>query len=151
MTDHESVGAWAKRYHLAARAVIESILRQHDLGPTQWYVLYQLANGGPTKQRDLGRLLNLERATLSGIVAALVRKGLIGQVPDPADQRQRILCITPAGAELWEKLPDPIALTNGIAFDGADPAELATAARVLRTATHRLQAQLPEGGESPQH
>ncbi len=149
MKDHEeSVGAWAKRYHLAARAVIESILRQHDLGPTQWYVLYQLVNGGPTKQRDLGRMLNLERATLSGIVATLVRKGLIGQASDPADQRQRILRITPAGSALWDKLPDPIALTNGMAFDGADAADLATAARVLRVATQRLQAELPEGGEA---
>lgn len=149
MKDHEeSVGAWAKRYHLAARAVIESILREHDLGPTQWYVLYQLVNGGPTKQRDLGRLLNLERATLSGIVATLVRKGLIDQASDQVDQRQRILRITAAGSELWGKLPDPIALTNGIAFDGADAAELATAARVLRAATDRLQAQLPEGGRA---
>jgi DNA-binding MarR family transcriptional regulator len=146
--DHEeSVGAWAKRYHLAARAVIESILRQHDLGPTQWYVLYQLVNGGPTKQRDLGRMLNLERATLSGIVATLVRKGLIAQVSDTVDQRQRILHITPAGSELWDKLPDPIALTNGMAFAGADTAELATAVRVLRVATQRLQAQLPAADE----
>jgi DNA-binding MarR family transcriptional regulator len=33
-------------------------------------------------QRDLVRLLQIERATLSGIVATLVRKGLIEQMPD---------------------------------------------------------------------
>lgn len=134
----DSVGTWAKRYHLAARAMIESVLRQHDLGPTQWLVLYELVNDGPTKQRDLGQRLKIERATLSGIVTTLVRKGLIDQVPDPVDQRQRILRITTAGKDLWDTLPDPIALANAIAFDGADGAELATAVRVLQAATHRL-------------
>ena len=76
---HESVGAWAKSYYFAVRATMESVLRPYDLGSTQWYVLYQLANDGPTMQRDLGHMLQIERATLSGIVATLVRKGLIDQ------------------------------------------------------------------------
>ena len=66
---HDSVGAWAKQYYFASRALIESVLREHDLGPTQWYVLYQLAREGPTMQRDLGRMLQVERATLSVIVS----------------------------------------------------------------------------------
>ena len=76
---HGSVGAWAKSYYFAVLAAMESILRPYDLGFTQFYVLYQLANHGPTMQRDLGRVLQIERATLSGIVATLVRKGLIDQ------------------------------------------------------------------------
>jgi MarR family transcriptional regulator, lower aerobic nicotinate degradation pathway regulator len=143
----ESVGTWAKQYHLAARGLIESILREHDLGPTQWYVLYQLVKVGPTRQRDLGRLLKLERATLSGIVATLVRKGLIDQVPDTVDQRQRTLLITAAGRKLWDDLPDPIALTNTIAFKGVDAADLATAMRVLQAATNRLNGHMAAAGE----
>jgi len=135
---HESVGGWAKSYHLAARTMIESILRQYDLGPTQWYVLYQLVNDGPTMQRDLGQTLKIERATLSGIVTTLVRKGLVDQIPDATDQRQRVLRITAAGMALWEEIPDPIALTSDVAFNGADSAELAVALRVLQAATQRL-------------
>jgi len=86
---HDSVGAWAKKYHLTSRALIESTLREHDLGPTQWYVLHQLVHAGPTLQRDLGQLLQIERATLSGIIATLVRKGLVTQTPDAVDQRQQ--------------------------------------------------------------
>jgi DNA-binding MarR family transcriptional regulator len=59
-------------------------------------------------QRDLVRILQIERATLSGIVATLVRKGLVDQVSDSDDQRQRILRLTRAGVELWKSLPDPI-------------------------------------------
>jgi DNA-binding MarR family transcriptional regulator len=136
---HDSVGAWAKKYHLASRALIESVLREHDLGPTQWYVLHRLVNVGPTLQRDLGQLLGIERATLSGVVATLVRKGFVAQQPDAVDQRQRLLSVTDAGRTLWAGLPDPVALALAVSFDGVDEADLAVARRVLEAATARLE------------
>jgi DNA-binding MarR family transcriptional regulator len=145
---HDSVGAWAKNYYYAVRAAMESVLRPYDLGSTQWYVLYQLANDGPTLQRDLGHVLRIERATLSGIVATLVRKGLVAQMPGSEDQRQRVLRITGAGTKLWNELPDPLALIRAIAFDGSDAAELAIALRVLQTATQRLNDHMSEAARS---
>jgi len=143
---HESVGAWAKSYYFAVRATMESILRPYDLGSTQYYVLYQLANDGPTLQRDMGRALQIERATLSGIVTTLVRKGLVDQMPSDEDQRQRVLRLTDAGMRLWEELPEPLALIRAIAYEGSDAAELATAVRVLRAATQRLLDHTSGGG-----
>ena len=116
-------------------------MRPYDIGSTQWYVLYQLANDGPTMQRDLGRMLQIERATLSGIVSTLVRKGLVEQTPDPADQRQRMLRITGSGLKLWDELPD-LALIEAVAFDGIDEADLATVVKVLQAATQRLNNHL---------
>ncbi|MDE1178059.1 MAG: MarR family transcriptional regulator [Edaphobacter sp.] len=145
---HDSVGAWAKRLYFASRAVMDSVLRPYDLGSTQWYVLYQLANEGPTMQRDLVRMLQIERATLSGVVATLVRKGLVDQAPDSDDQRQRMLRITRAGRKLWKELPDPIELILTAAFDGADPAELAIARRVLQVATQRLNQHILKGDQA---
>jgi DNA-binding MarR family transcriptional regulator len=138
------VGAWAKRCYFAGRAVMDSALRPYDLGSVQWYVLHQLVQSGPTMQRDLVRLLQIERATLSGIVAALVRKGLVEQEPDPLDQRQKRLRLTAAGARLWDDLPD-LAFIRSVAFDDIDEAEAATAVRVLRTATERLEQLLRKG------
>lgn len=134
---NESVGAWAKRCYFAGRALMDSTLRPYDLGSTQWYVLWQLANDGTTMQRDLVRMLYIERATLSGIVATLVRKGLISQVPDHADQRQRLLKLTASGKKLWEELPD-LTFIHKVAFDGLDDDAIATAIMVLKTATERL-------------
>jgi DNA-binding MarR family transcriptional regulator len=141
---HGSVGAWAKRLYFASRALMDAVLRPYDLGSTQWYVLYQLANAGPTLQRDLVRQLQIERATLSGVVATLVRKGLIEQMPDSQDQRQRMLRITASGKKLWKELPDPIALILSVAFDGVDQEELASARRVLQAATERLNHHVSE-------
>jgi DNA-binding MarR family transcriptional regulator len=145
---HDSVGAWAKRLYFAARAVMDSVLRPYELGSTQWYVLYQLANEGPTMQRDLASMLQIERATLSGIVATLVRKGLVDQTPDSEDQRQRMLRLTRSGKKLWKELPDPRDLILAVAFQGADPAELVIARRVLQAATQRLNEHISGGNQA---
>ena len=137
---HGTVGAWAKRCYLASRAAMEAILRPFDLGSTQWYILYQLAHNGPTIQRDLGQLLQVERSTLTVIVGALVRKGWVEQVTDNADQRRKLLRMTTAGTELWAKLPDLSAIINEATFASISEADMEVAVRVLRLATERLDA-----------
>jgi DNA-binding MarR family transcriptional regulator len=143
-TGRELVGAWAKRCYFAGRAVMDSVLRPYDLGSVQWYVLYQLATGGPMMQRDLVRLLEIERATMTGIVATLVRKGLVEQKADQTDQRQKLIRMTAAGAKLWRELPD-LGFIRSVAFDGIDDGEIAAAIRVLQTATRRLETLLQKG------
>jgi DNA-binding MarR family transcriptional regulator len=145
---HDSVGAWAKRLYFAGRAVMDSVLRPYGLGSTQWYVLHQLANEGATMQRDLVGMLQIERATLSGIVATLVRKGLVDQTLDADDQRQRMLRLTRSGKKLWKELPDPTSLILKIAFDGADPTELEIARRVLQAATQRINEHTSGGNHA---
>lgn len=131
------VAAWAKRCYFAGRALMETTLRPFGLGATQWYVLHQLATEGPTRQRDLLRHLEVERATLSVIVKSLVRRGWVAQDADAADQRQKLLRLTPAGTEFWAGLPD-LSFIRAVAFDGIDVADIAVATEVLRRATERL-------------
>lgn len=116
---------------------MDAALRQHDLGATQWYVLYQLTHEGQIMQRDLLRMLQIERATLSIVVRALVRKGLVEQVPDGIDQRQKLLRMTEAGTKLWGELPD-LTFIRAVAFDGIDQTDIAIAIKVLKAATERL-------------
>lgn len=117
---------------------MESLLRPYGLGNTQWYVLYRLSDGNAVGQRDLTRELDVERATLSAVIAALVRKGLVEQIPDPDDQRQKLLLVTPAGTTLWTSLPEVMALITEVGFGGVDPGDIATMNRVLSGATQRL-------------
>ena len=120
---------------------MEDALRPHGVGATQWYVLYHLARVGPTMQRDLVRLLQIERATMSIVIATLVRKGLVEQVSDSLDQRQKLLRMTPAGTTLWGELPD-LLFIHDAAFDGFSNDDIETTARVLRAATERLNQRL---------
>lgn len=132
-----SVAAWTKRCYFAGRALMDATLRPYDLGSTQWYVLWHLAQKGPTVQRDLGHALELERATLSGIISTLVRKGLVEQRLSGEDQRQRLLTLSAAGEALWHKLPD-LSFIHDTAFGGFNEVDLATTIRILKSATERL-------------
>lgn len=123
---------------------MEDALRPYGLGATQWYVLYHLAHDGPTMQRDLLRTLKVERATLSAVVTALVRKGFVEQVPDRIDHRQKRLKLTAAGTRLWDELPG-LASISKTAFDGIAADDIAIAIRVLRTATERLEDMVRKG------
>ncbi|EIN0285735.1 MarR family transcriptional regulator [Salmonella enterica subsp. enterica serovar Newport] len=142
---HQSAGAWAKKYHLTARAVIETVLKPYDLGSTQWYVLWHLIHEGPMPQKDLLPRLHVEKATLSGVISALVRKGFVEQLPDTTDQRQKRISLTPAGKTLWQQLPDPIALIQQTAFGDIAEEDLKTVVRVLRTGTERLNQLIMTG------
>ena len=140
----DSIGAWAKRCYFAGRAVMDETLRPYSIGSTQWYVLWQLKTVGPMMQRDLVTKLDIERATLSGIVTTLVRKGLICQVADNVDQRQRRLQLTEAGQTLWDELPD-LSFIHNAAFDGVDAEAIATTISVLQAATARLDSLARKG------
>jgi DNA-binding MarR family transcriptional regulator len=145
--DIQLVAMWTKRCFQAGRMAMEAALRPHGLGTTQWYVLHHLVRNGPTKQRVLPKILDIERATLSVIVAALVRKGLVEQMVDETDQRQKSLSLTPAGQALWQELPD-LASIQSTAFAEMDPAELSATINVLRTATERLEELSRKGARS---
>lgn len=140
MPELELAGVWAKRFFLASRALTESVLKEHGLGITQWYVLYLLSANGPVRQRDLAELLEIERATVSEVVAALARKGFVEQATDPHDQRQKLLQLTRAGIRLWSVLPNPIRIIADVAFGECDPADVEITRRVLTEATARLNA-----------
>lgn len=137
--DPESIETWAKRFYYANRAAVDAVLRPFGIGSTQWAVLYQLNANGPTSQRDLGPALHIERASLSGIVSTLIRKGLVEQTPSATDQRQRLVTLSRAGRALWEQLPDPFAEVRAVALAELDPDELKAAIRVLRRATEQLE------------
>lgn len=68
-------------------------------GP-QYAVLRVLAVDGETTHTRLGELAALDKATLSGVVDRLVRRGLLSSRPDAFDRRSRLLTLTDAGKEL---------------------------------------------------
>jgi DNA-binding MarR family transcriptional regulator len=136
----DSLGAWAKRYYYANRLAVETLLRAHGIGSTQWLVLRHLAFAGPTVQRDLGSIIDAERAALSGIVSTLVRKGFVEQTTSAADQRQRELTLTSSGRHLLDGLPDPFEKVRRVALAGIDPVDIDAAIAVLQRAIAQVQA-----------
>ena len=85
-------------------------------------------------------LLRIERATLSGSRATLVRKGFV----HPDSRRGGSASAAPEhhrrGPEALDELPDPIARRSAIAFAGADEDDLAITR--MQNAVRRLEDHL---------
>ena len=66
----------------------------HDAGNVTHYI----------PQRVLQEKLRIGAAGTSEMVAYLVDQGLVASKPNPDDKRQKVLCLTPSGASLYEEL-----------------------------------------------
>ena len=71
-----------------------------DLTSMQFAALVKLRDLEAVTQTELGRLTGMDRATISGVVARLQKRGLVQFRPDPLDRRSRIIALTADGAGL---------------------------------------------------
>src|ERR1700746_2176018 len=69
------------------------------LSPRHVAALEQMRSG-PLTVGELGSQLGLTLPTVSGVLAALDRAGLVERRPDPADRRRTIVAIIPSQAAL---------------------------------------------------
>jgi MarR family 2-MHQ and catechol resistance regulon transcriptional repressor len=81
-------------------------LANHGLSPSGFNVLTILRNfklrGCPL--HELGELLLVSRANITGVVDSLEQRGLVERVADKGDRRVRIARITPAGSALVKSI-----------------------------------------------
>jgi len=87
-----------------AQSLVQERLAGEELGRQHFTVLASLAEDGPASQADLGRRLSLDRSDMHAIVSLLERYDLIGRSSDPADQRRKVVSITPAGTRALKRL-----------------------------------------------
>lgn len=66
-------------------------------------VLHVLLVAGPIHMSELGARLHVTPSTTSGLVERLVEQGLATRADDPADRRQVVVSLAPAGSDLMER------------------------------------------------
>jgi|SRR5690625_624909 len=84
--------------HVVDRAFTE-VARRHELTPQQTHLLCHLAQG-PVGMGDLGRLLDLEKSSLTGLIDRVERRGLAERVRDDRDRRACRIALTEEGRRL---------------------------------------------------
>lgn len=67
-------------------------------------VIYELAKAGERTAAEIGRLLDMDKAHLSRIVARLRSCGIVQSRIDPHHAKHRLLSLTPAGLEAFAQL-----------------------------------------------
>lgn len=93
----------------------------------------------PTSQRDLGRALHTERGSLSGIVATLIRKGLVEQTPSGLRRRTRLTAFPalPRGSDQTDDESRSTARCQPLDNDASSPYEAGQ--------HHALESAIAEG------
>jgi len=110
---------------------IEDVLKPHGLGRTQWQVLFRVHRAGTLPQKDLVQALQVEPATLTGVIDALSAKGWLQRLDSDSDKRCRVLRLSPAGEELLARIPDPYESVERHMLAGVTPQERELVERTL--------------------
>jgi DNA-binding MarR family transcriptional regulator len=83
---------------------IARLLRPLKVSAAGGLVLGILRDHGPMSPSELGERLIVTRATVTGLVDSLERRGFASRASNPADRRSLIVEITPAGLTVLQEL-----------------------------------------------
>ncbi len=124
----------AKAYQ-KAHGRFKTLLKPYDLTNLQHLVLEGLWYQQGVTAAELGKLLVLDKATLSGVLDRMLDSGWIEKARDPDDGRVFRLSTTPKAEELKKELIDLRTKANEELLEGFTPEEKVVFKRLLRDLT----------------
>jgi DNA-binding MarR family transcriptional regulator len=107
---------------------------------TSFWSLYWLTRGTQPHPTELARRLGITAPACTSTVDQLVESGFVQRRPSDTDRRQVVLAVTPKGRRAVDSIWGHLDREVRAATDGIPTADLATAARVLRSVAGRLAA-----------
>ena len=85
-------------------AEADALLAGHSLGRTHHRAIYFIGRNPGITMSDLLDILRITKQALSRALSQLIDQGFVEQAPGPKDRRQRLLHLTPKGAEIERQL-----------------------------------------------
>lgn len=128
-----------KRLHLLICQRIDDALKPYGLGRSQWQIIARLARSGTFAQRELQQAMQIESATLTGIVDTLVAKGWLQRTESTTDRRVKMLLLTPAGRERMNTIPDPYEVVEHRMLEAIPDEDRAQAQRLMEAMIRNLE------------
>lgn len=113
-----------KRLEVSIRLMLERELRDLDLTPSQYTTLSMLAANGETSSSDLARRVLVTPQSMSEMIKALDRKGLIKRRESEANRKVLDIALSPAGRALLEKAEARVDALESAMFAAIAPDEL---------------------------
>jgi DNA-binding MarR family transcriptional regulator len=86
----------------ALYGLVTAVIRRgpREISLTSLATLATLDRSGPRRVTDLALIEGVAQPSMTALVTALERSGLVERRSDPADRRVALVALTPAGAEL---------------------------------------------------
>jgi DNA-binding MarR family transcriptional regulator len=111
-------------------------LRPQKLGLPEWRVLAHLEQHSPTTASGFNARSTMDKGQISRVVAALVRRKLIGRTGDAEHGRRQILRITKAGQAVYRAVMPKAQLCQAVLLRALSRQERL----ILREALHKMEA-----------
>lgn len=125
-----------KRAEVTSRALLETELKDLDLTPSQYATLSMLALHPETSSSDLARRVLVTPQSMSEMIMALSRKGLIKRQESDGNRRVLDISLSAAGRALLEKAEVRVDALEAKLFAVLGPDEL----QALRSHLERVLA-----------
>jgi len=139
MGTFESPGMLINKLAHAMALEMDRRLKAAGVTLSQWFVLKQLWRQEGKSQAELQELLNLERATVNGLIQRMARSELIECKPDPSDRRIQRIFLTERGRALKQITPSLEEEMNARALQGFSEDERTFFIRLLTRALHNMR------------
>ncbi|MEP3299910.1 MAG: MarR family transcriptional regulator [Pseudoruegeria sp.] len=141
MFEYEKVTLhWVNRLGFLVRKELQVAFRRagHDVSPEDWAILLVLWRKGPQRPSAIADVTVKDRTTVTRLVDAMVRKGLVERKVDDKDRRGSIIAVSAQGTALKSELI-PIAKSIIDRALGEIPADdIETTTRTLEAMTQNL-------------
>jgi len=121
---------------------IDLRLKPYGLARTQYVVLRNVYDAGVMPTSELVALLQVEPATLSGVIDSLESKGLVKREENVADKRRKNVQLTSAGRRLVDDIPVPGPTIEKILRGDVDPGDVHILRAVGQQMITNLEAEL---------
>jgi len=128
-----------KRVYMLISQRLNDALKPYGLARSQWQVLSRVSSAGTLSQKDLQRSMQVESATLTGIIDVLAAKGWVERLESPQDKRCRVLRLTPEGDTLMASIADPYEIAETSMLGGIPEKDRTHARRVLESMIRNLE------------
>ncbi len=128
-----------------SRSLAAVYAQRFNLTRDEWRVLAALAGRDDIKGAELGNLTTLDKMQVSRALTRMERDGLLEREPDPADRRNLLVRLKPAGRALYRRIVPMAQAREAYLLESLDADERATLSAALDKLLQRAK-QLQEHG-----
>ena len=113
-----SVGKYISRIYRRLNILLAHGFKDLDIGQGQYLFLINLYEQEGINQKELGKLLNIDRANTTRAIKKLEEVGYVESIIDPIDKRNKQLYLTQEGHSIIPTIRDYLLSTRLIMLDG---------------------------------
>jgi len=138
----EALGHLMGRTTRAMSRMLQNIITSagYDITIEQWVIIVNLNRKNGQFQQQLADNTYKNKTSVTRMISALQKNGLVERIPDPKDLRQKRIFLTKKGGQLYKKLRPLAIKVQEMATLGIEPEEMEYCKNILLKIYANLEA-----------